>query len=75
MPTITTTDGTEIFYQDWGVGQSVVSSHGWPLCADAWDGQLFARNAELEVYPGGPHGLTGAHEQEFDADLLAFARG
>jgi non-heme chloroperoxidase len=32
------------------------------------------KNAELKVYPGSPHGLTGAHEQEFNADLLAFAR-
>jgi non-heme chloroperoxidase len=40
MGTITTTDGTEIFYKDWGTGQPVVFSHGWPLNADAWDVEL-----------------------------------
>ena len=41
MPTITTRDGAQIFYKDWGSGQPVVFSHGWPLNADAWDEQLF----------------------------------
>jgi non-heme chloroperoxidase len=41
MGTITTTDGTEIFYKDWGAGQPVVFSHGWPLNSDAWDDQSF----------------------------------
>ena len=40
MPTITTTDGTEIFYKDWGTGQPIVFSHGWPLSADDWDTQM-----------------------------------
>jgi non-heme chloroperoxidase len=41
MTTITTRDGTEIFYKDWGEGQPVVFSHGWPLSSDAWEDQMF----------------------------------
>src|SRR6266704_1539309 len=40
MGTITTTDGTEIFCKDWGSGQPIVFSHGWPLSADDWDTQM-----------------------------------
>jgi non-heme chloroperoxidase len=40
MPTITTRDGTQIFYKDWGTGQPIVFSHGWPLSADDWDAQM-----------------------------------
>jgi len=40
MPSITTRDGAKIFYKDWGSGQPVVFSHGWPLNADAWDEQM-----------------------------------
>ncbi len=37
---VTTTDGVEIFYKDWGTGQPIVFSHGWPLSADDWDAQM-----------------------------------
>ena len=40
MSTITTKDGIEIFYKDWGKGQPIVFSHGWPLSADDWDAQM-----------------------------------
>src|ERR1700729_3114357 len=40
MATITTKDGTQIYYKDWGTGQPIVFSHGWPLTADDWDAQM-----------------------------------
>jgi pimeloyl-ACP methyl ester carboxylesterase len=40
MPTFTTRDATEIYYKNWGKGQAVVFSHGWPLSADAWADQM-----------------------------------
>ena len=53
MPTITTADGTEIFYKDWGSGQPIVFSHGWPLSADDWDTQMlfFLRTATASSPP------------------------
>jgi non-heme chloroperoxidase len=46
MSIVTTRDGTQIYYKDWGTGPVVTFSHGWPLNADAWDGQMlfFAQN-------------------------------
>ena len=40
MNTIKTKDGIHIFYKDWGRGQPIVFSHGWPLSADDWDAQM-----------------------------------
>jgi non-heme chloroperoxidase len=40
MDKITVMDGTEIYYKDWVTGQPIVFSHGWPLSADDWDGQM-----------------------------------
>jgi non-heme chloroperoxidase len=40
MPIITTEDGTHLYYKDWGAGQPVVFSHGWPLNSDSWEGQM-----------------------------------
>ena len=50
MSTVTTRDGTSIFYKDWGAGPPVVFAHGWPLTADAWDAQmLFLGNEGYRV--------------------------
>ena len=40
MSYVETKEGVKIFYKDWGHGQPIVFSHGWPLCADAWDAQM-----------------------------------
>ena len=50
MGTVTTADGTEIFYKDWGSGQPIVFSHGWPLSADDRDTQMMF--FLLRVTPG-----------------------
>ena len=57
MPTITTKDGTEIYYKDWGTGQPVVFSHGWPLSADAWEDQMMF--LADRGYRCGPHDRRG----------------
>ena len=46
MPTVTTSDGVEIYYKDWGQGQPIVFHHGWPLSSDDWDTQMLFFVAE-----------------------------
>jgi pimeloyl-ACP methyl ester carboxylesterase len=51
MNTITTKDGTTIFYKDWGTRPTVVFSHGWPLNADAWDAQMLWDTTAIALLP------------------------
>jgi non-heme chloroperoxidase len=74
MSTITTHDSTEIFYKDWGSGQPVVFSHGWPLNADAWDEQMFlvASNGFRAVaHDRRGHGRSGQPWAGNDLDTYA----
>ena len=78
MGSITTTDGTEIFYKDWGAGQPIVFSHGWPLSADDWDTQMlfFLRHGyRVIAHDRRGHGRstqTGdGHDMDHYADDLA----
>jgi non-heme chloroperoxidase len=74
MPTVTTTDGTEIFFKDWGTGQPVVFSHGWPLNADAWDGQLnhmAANGFRAIAHDRRGHGRSSQPWQGHDMDTYA----
>ena len=68
MSTFTTSDGTRIFYKDWGSGRAVVFSHGWPLSADAWDGQmLFLATKGFRVIAHDRRG-HGRSDQPFDGN-------
>src|ERR1700759_1173545 len=78
MPTVTTKDGVEIFYKDWGKGQPMVFSHGWPLSADDWDNQMMfflAQGYRVIAHDRRGHGRstqTGdGHDMDHYADDLA----
>jgi non-heme chloroperoxidase len=78
MPTITTTDDVEIFYKDWGSGQPLVFSHGWPLSADDWDTQLMfflAHGYRVVAADRRGHGrstqVADGHDMDHYADDLA----
>src|SRR5690349_5685068 len=82
MGTITTTDGTEIFYKDWGSGQPIVFSHGWPLSADDWDAQMMfflQHGYRVIAHDRRGHGRSsqtpGGHEMDtYAADVAALAQ-
>ncbi|MEA2884704.1 MAG: non-heme chloroperoxidase [Bradyrhizobium sp.] len=78
MPTIRTADGTEIFYKDWGTGQPIVFSHGWPLSADDWDPQMLfflGKGFRVIAHDRRGHGRSSqtgdGHDMDHYADDLA----
>jgi len=78
MDMITVKDGTQIYYKDWGKGQPIVFSHGWPLSADDWDAQmLFFLNHGYRVIAHDRRGhgrstqTAGGHDMDHYADDLA----
>ncbi len=78
MPTIKTKDGVEIFYKDWGSGQPIVFSHGWPLSADDWDAQMlfFLKHGyRVIAHDRRGHGrstqVADGHDMDHYADDLA----
>jgi non-heme chloroperoxidase len=78
MTTITAADGTEIFYKDWGTGQPIVFSHGWPLSADDWDAQMLfflSRGYRVIAHDRRGHGRSSqtasGHDMDHYADDLA----
>jgi non-heme chloroperoxidase len=74
MSTITTKDGTRIYYKDWGKGPAVVFSHGWPLNADAWDGQmLFLVQSGFRTIAHDRRGHGRSSQPSFGNDMNGYA--
>jgi non-heme chloroperoxidase len=74
MPTITVNDGTEIFYKDWGSGQPIVFSHGWPLSSDDWDAQLMfflGHGYRVIAHDRRGHGRSSQGSEGHDMDHYA----
>jgi len=74
MGTITTSDGTEIFFKDWGEGQPIVFSHGWPLSADDWDNQLLfflSKGYRVVAHDRRGHGRSTQTSDGHDMDHYA----
>ena len=78
MSTITTKDGVKIFYKDWGEGQPIVFSHGWPLSADDWDAQMMfflQHGYRVIAHDRRGHGrstqVSDGHDMDHYADDLA----
>jgi non-heme chloroperoxidase len=74
MATFTTKDGTQIYYRDWGTGQPVVFSHGWPLSGDAFEDQMFfltSRGYRCIAADRRGHGRSGQTWQGNDLDTYA----
>ena len=74
MPTLTTKDDTQIYYKDWGKGQAIVFSHGWPLSADAWEDQMIflaARGYRCIAHDRRGHGRSSQPWDGNDMDTYA----